>query len=124
MAKDGRRRISRSRFYAKTTAARINFLSRVALSMANGGMKSPAARWKQPSSGGGFAHEVTAPAFSAVPNCDGSFHDLKVRNADRTNRVRISCIGQYWHCSRLNIGFDAEPNTISSAVKTGRGVKS
>src|SRR5579871_2325703 len=47
MARESRRRACRSRYFVKTTAARINCLSLAAISMDAGTITSPAARWKR-----------------------------------------------------------------------------
>src|SRR5947208_13646768 len=92
-ARESRRRINRSRCYARTTAEPISFRSPAASSMANGAMPSPVARWKQPWWAGGCGGPD--PKRLAVSKCDGELRSFNLQNALGTNRVRIGCAALY-----------------------------
>jgi hypothetical protein len=69
MARENRRRVSRFRCFAKTTAAPINCRSHAALSMANGATMYPAAPLKQPWSAGACPASDTCLAAAIAALC-------------------------------------------------------
>ena len=123
MATANRRRISWSRCFAKTTAARINCRSPAASSMAHGEITNPAAPLKRRWSAGArtAAEPQSTPPrlplrLRSVPKCDGDWCGFKIRNARGTNRARISRSRLRRRVHGYMSAADGERRTISRSA--------